>query len=73
MTKFDLYPIRKSVNKAEIAHHISISKSRLTQLSSDESTYLRADELCLIALAMDMDSGEVQEQLCGHLKLRNND
>lgn len=73
MTKLGLYLGKKSVNKAEISRRTGISKSRLTQLTSNESTKLRADELYLIALAMDVNPCEVQKEVCGHLKLENND
>lgn len=71
MTKLGLYLDKKSVNKAEISRRTGISKSRLTQLTSNKSSRLRADELYLIALAMDVDPCEVQKEVCGHLLLKN--
>lgn len=72
MTELGLYLEKKSVNKAAIARRTSISKSRLTQLTSNESTKLRADELYLIALAIDMDPGEMLNEIYKNLKLKNN-
>ena len=46
-----------------------LSKSRLSQLSSNESTKLRADELYLIALAIDVDPSELLNEVCKGLKL----
>jgi len=71
MTKLGSYLAKKSVNKAEISRRTGISKSRLSQLTSNETTKLRADELYLIALAMDIDPCEVFNEVCGHLKLNN--
>jgi len=69
MTKLGSYLAKKSVNKAEISRRTGISKSRLSQLTSNETTKLRVDELYLIGLAMDVDPCEVLKEVCGHLKL----
>ena len=69
MTKLGLYLTKKSVNKAEIARRTGISKSRLSQLTSNDNTHLRADELYLIALAMNVEPCEVLKEVCGHLTL----
>ncbi|MBS1631585.1 MAG: helix-turn-helix domain-containing protein [Bacteroidetes bacterium] len=71
MTELGLYLSKKSVNKAAISRRTGISKSRLTQLTSNESTKLRADELYLMALAIDMDPGEMLKELFKNLKLEN--
>ena len=71
MTSLGLYLAKKSINKAEVSRRTGISKSRLSQLSSNNSTKLRADELYLIALAIDIDPCEVFNEVCGHLKLKN--
>lgn len=72
MTELGLYLAKKSVNKAAISRRTGISKSRLTQLTSNENTKLRADELYLIALAIDMDPGEMLNEIYKDLKLKNN-
>lgn len=72
MTRLGHYLGKKSVNKAEISRRTGISKSRLSQLTSNENTRLQADELYLIALAMNVDPCEVQREVCGHLKLEFN-
>jgi len=69
MTKLGLYLAKKSINKAEVSRKTGISKSRMSQLSSSESTKLRADELYLIALAIDVDPCEIFKEVCGELKL----
>ncbi|NRR93436.1 helix-turn-helix transcriptional regulator [Winogradskyella undariae] len=69
MTNLGLYLIKKSINKAEVARRTGISKSRLSQLSGNESTKLRAEELYLIALAIDVDPGELLKEVYKDLKL----
>ena len=58
MTSLGLYLTKKSVNRAMV--------SRLT---SNDSTKLRADELYLIALAIDIAPGEMFEEIFKDLKL----
>ncbi len=69
MTNLGLYLAKKSINKAEVSRRTGLSKSRLSQLSSNESTKLRVDELYLIALAIDVDPRELLEEVCKGLKL----
>jgi DNA-binding Xre family transcriptional regulator len=69
MTNLGLYLAKKSINKAEVSRRTGISKSRLSQLSANESTKLRADELYLIALAIDVDPGEMFKELYSGLEL----
>ena len=69
MTNLGLYLAKKSINKAEVARRTGLSKSRLSQLSSNESTKLRADELYLIALAIDIDPCELLHEVCKGIKL----
>lgn len=69
MTSLGLYLTKKSVNRAMVSRRTGISQARLSQLSSNESTKLRADELYLIALAIDVDPGELLKEVCKDLKL----
>jgi len=69
MTELGLYLSRKSVNRSDVARKTGISKTRLSELSNNESTKLRADELYLIALAIDVDPCEVLNEVCKELKL----
>lgn len=69
MTSLGLYLAKKSINKAEVARRTGISKSRLSQLTSNDTTKLRADELYLIALAIDIDPGEMFKEIFKELKL----
>tara|TARA_R110002051_G_C8343821_1_gene438866 strand:- start:170 stop:388 length:219 start_codon:yes stop_codon:yes gene_type:complete len=69
MTSLGLYLTKKSVNRAMVSRRTGISQARLSQLSSNESTKLRADELYLIALAIDVDPGELLKEVYKDLKL----
>ena len=69
MTKLGLYLARKTVNKAEVSRRTGMSTSRLSELTLNENTKLRADELYLIALAIDVNPHELLDYVCGDLKL----
>lgn len=69
MTLLGLYLTKKSVNRAMVSRRTGISQARLSQLSSNDSTKLRADELYLIALAIDVDPCELLKEVCKDLKL----
>ncbi|WP_367391799.1 helix-turn-helix domain-containing protein [Lewinella sp. LCG006] len=62
---------RKSVNKAQISRRTGISTSRISELSLKKSTRLTAEELLLIALAIDNDPGEMLKEIFKDLKLEN--
>ena len=69
MTPLGLFLTKKSVNRAMVSRRTGISQARLSQLSSNESTKLRADELYLIALAIDVDPCELLKEVFKGLKL----
>jgi len=71
MTELGLYLARKSASKAEIAKKTGISKSRISELTLNPSTHLRARELYLIALAIDAEPGDVLKEVYKELELRN--
>lgn len=71
MTKLGLYLTRKSVNKSEVARRTGLSKARINELTLNESTKLRADELYLIALAIGDDPCILLRELYGALVLNN--
>ncbi len=70
MTELGLFLSRKSVNRSDVSRKTGISKTRLSELANNERTKLRADELYLIALAIDVDPCEVFKQVCKNLKLK---
>ncbi|HEY1038229.1 MAG TPA: XRE family transcriptional regulator [Bacteroidia bacterium] len=69
MTELGLYLTKKSTNKAEISRKTGISAPRLSELTLNVGSHLRAKELYLIALAIDVDPCEILKEVCGHLKL----
>ncbi len=71
MTELGKYLNKKSVNKAEISRRTGISPSRLSELSLHSTTKLRAKELYLIALAIDISPAEVLQEVCGHLNINS--
>jgi len=71
MTSIGSYLTKKSVNRAMVSRRTGISQARLSQLTSNDSTKLRADELYLIALAIDIDPGEMFKEVFKDLKLEN--
>lgn len=69
MTRLGIYLDRKAVNKSHISRRTGISKQRLSELSINENTKLRADEIYLIALAIEAKPCELLEFVCGHINL----
>lgn len=71
MTTLGSYLTKKSVNRATVSRRTGISQARLSQLSSNESTKLRADELYMIALAIDIDPGEMIKDIFKDIRINN--
>ena len=69
MTKLGKYLYKKSINKSEVSRRTGLSKVRISELTLNTSTHLRADELYLIALAINVEPCEILTEVCGHLKL----
>jgi DNA-binding Xre family transcriptional regulator len=69
MTELGLFLSKRSVNKAEIARRTGISKSRLTQLSNNDSTILAAEELYKIALSIEVSPCELLTFIFKEIKL----
>jgi putative transcriptional regulator len=69
MTKLGKYLAKRSVNKSEVSRRTGISKARISELTLNTATKLRADELYLIALAINVEPSEILKEVCGHLKL----
>lgn len=72
MTRFGEYLSKKSTKKAEVSRKTGISPSRLSELALNESTNLKAEELYLIALAIDVNPLEILEVIFKDLKLISN-
>lgn len=69
MTKLGEYLDKKAVNKSLISRRSGISKQRLSELSTNPSSRLRADELYLIALSIEEDPRQLLNFVCGHLRV----
>lgn len=70
MTQLGKYLMAKSVNKSKVSQKTGLSKARLSELTLKESAKLRADELYLIAKAIDVSPCDLLNFICGHLELR---
>lgn len=69
MTKLGLYLAEKSVNKSEVARKAGLTKARMNELTLNERSHLRAEELYLIALAIGVKPGDLLELLYSDLRL----
>lgn len=69
MTKFGEYLIKKSIKKAEVSRKTGISPSRLSELALNDTTKLKAEELYLIALAIDVNPSDILNVICEDIKL----
>ena len=70
MTKLGEFLAKKSVSRAKVARKTGLSETRLSLLANDESTVLKAGELYVIALAIDVNPCELLEYICGDIKLK---
>ena len=59
MTALGIYLAKRSINKSDVSRKTGISKVRLSELTLNESTHLRAKELYFIALAIHVDPAEM--------------
>jgi DNA-binding Xre family transcriptional regulator len=68
MTKLGEYLAQKSVNKSEVARKTGLTKARMNELTLNERSHLRAEELYLIALAIDVSPSDLLDALYSELK-----
>ena len=73
MTKLGEFFIKRAVNKALISRKTGLNPSRLSELSINPKAKLRADELYLIALAIEANPCELLEYVSGHVQLKRED
>jgi len=71
LTELGKFLFLKSANKAAIYRKTSISETRLSLLSNDASTILTAEESYKIALAIDVEPGDLQRQVFKNVKLNS--
>ncbi|MFC3198124.1 helix-turn-helix domain-containing protein [Parapedobacter deserti] len=70
LTPFGKYLADRSVNKSDVCRKVGISLTRLNRLCYDEKSFLRAYELQLIAKAINVGPCKMQNDLFGHLGLK---
>ena len=68
MTRLGFYLENRSINKSAVSRKTRISKARLSELSTKEHARLTANELFLIALAIEVEPGTMLEELCSPLR-----
>lgn len=73
MTELGLYLAKRSINKSDVSRKTGISKVRLSELTLNEKTHLRAKELYLIALAIHVDPAEMFTELYKDVSLDSED
>ncbi len=73
MTELGLYLAKRSVNKSDVARKTGISKVRLSELTLNDKTHLRAKELYLIALAIQVDPCDLLKGIFGDVELEGDE
>lgn len=69
MTKLGDYLAKRSVNKAQVARRTGLTRARMNELTLTDTAKLRAEELYLIALAINVNPGEMLRDMYQDLKL----
>ena len=69
MTRLGIYLAQRSVNKAEIGRRTGLGRQRIGELCNKTSTRLSVDELYKIALAINIDPGEMLKEICKDITL----
>ncbi len=71
MTRLGEYFSKRAINRAAVSRRTGISASRLNELSNNETSYLRATELYLIALAIEVNPSDLLNFICDGLELKD--
>ena len=69
MTELGKFLARRSVNKSDLSRKTGITQNRINNLTLNEGTHLRGDELYLISLALQIDVREVIQQVYKDVRL----
>jgi len=69
MTELGEFFNKKSVNKAEISRRTGINASRLSELSLNRKARLTAEEVVLIAKAIDIEPSVLLMEVCKNVEL----
>lgn len=71
MTKLGLYLAKRSVNKSQVAKRTGLTKARMNELTLTDTAKLRAEELYLIALAINVNPCDMLGEICEGLALKS--
>ncbi|WP_416867874.1 MAG: helix-turn-helix domain-containing protein [Imperialibacter sp.] len=63
MTHLGEYLEKKAISKAAVSNRTGISRSRISELANNPATHLKAKELYLIALAIDVEPHEMLKEV----------
>lgn len=69
MTELGEFLFKKSINKAEVSRRTGINASRLSELSLKRKARLTAEEVVLIAKAMDIEPSVLLMEVCKNIEL----
>lgn len=69
VTRLGEYFESRSISKARVGKKIGVSKNRMTAITTSQRARLTAEELYLIALAIEVKPGDLLEYVCGHLSI----
>jgi len=69
MTELGEFFNKKSINKAEVSRRTGINASRLSELSLNRKARLTAEEVVLIAKAMDIEPSVLLMEVCKNVEL----
>jgi putative transcriptional regulator len=72
MTRLGEFLDRRAVNRSMLARRTGLNKTRIHELTNNEAAHLRARELYLIALALDVEPGELLKFVFEGVKLKKN-
>lgn len=72
-TELGIYLTKRSVNRAEVSRKTGLSTYRLSQISINPKSKLRAEELYLIALAIGEDPGAMFKHIYRNTHLPESD
>lgn len=70
ITQLGLYLSRKPLSQAKLSRRTGISKDRMSKLHVDIKSRPTAEEIYLIALALEIPYTDIIDFLCKDLKLR---
>lgn len=71
MTRIGEFLAKRAINRAAISRRTGISPARLSELSNKDSARLTAEEVYLIALAIEVKPGDLLDHICSGLALRD--